>query len=210
MMEKQKISYVHYDSTQYQAIYEQGEEALTVTTLNARRPWYSFSQSDWIKKDKVSEFTGATYNLSLDTLRERRWIGRKEYELTDHLGNVVVTVLDRKTGYGNSSGSYIGFNADVASITDYYPFGMPMEERSVINGGGFRFGFNGMEKDNEMKGIGNSLDFGARMLDSRLGRWLSLDSLAAKYPGLSPYNFVANSPIRFIDPDGKEIKIRDV
>ena len=68
-----------------------------------------------------------------------------------------------------------------------------------------RFSFNGMEKDDEVKGIGNSLDFGARMYDPRIGRWLSLDPLAAKYPSLSPYNFVANTPLQAIDPDGREI-----
>ncbi len=72
----------------------------------------------------------------------------------------------------------------------------------------YRFGFNGMEKDNEMKGLGNSLDFGARMYDSRVGRWLSLDPLAGKYPSVSPYAFVANNPIKFIDPDGRIIKIK--
>ncbi len=69
----------------------------------------------------------------------------------------------------------------------------------------YRYGFNGKEKDNEVKGKGNSLDFGARMYDSRLGRWMSLDPLAAKYPMLSPYNFAGNNPIRYIDPDGKRI-----
>lgn len=64
-----------------------------------------------------------------------------------------------------------------------------------------------MEKDNEMKGIGNSLDFGARMYDSRLGRWLSLDPLQAKYPNLSPYNGFENNPIYFADPDGKDAKV---
>lgn len=60
--------------------------------------------------------------------------------------------------------------------------------------------------------MGNSLDFGARIYDSRVARFLSLDPLAAKYPSLNPYNFVANSPLRFIDPDGKKIydtKIKD-
>ena len=69
----------------------------------------------------------------------------------------------------------------------------------------YRFGFNGVEKDNELKGVGNSLDFGARMYDSRVARWLSLDPLAQKYPGISPYTFVADNPIWFIDPDGKKI-----
>jgi RHS repeat-associated protein len=68
----------------------------------------------------------------------------------------------------------------------------------------YRFGFNGMEKDDEMKGSGNSYDFGARIYDSRLGRWLSLDPQMAKYSYLSPYNFVSNSPISMVDPDGRD------
>lgn len=69
----------------------------------------------------------------------------------------------------------------------------------------YRFSFNGKENDNETYGEGNALDFGARIYDARLGRWLSLDPFQAKYPSLSPYNFVANSPNIFIDPDGKKI-----
>lgn len=40
-----------------------------------------------------------------------------------------------------------------------------------------------------------------------MGRWLACDPLSLKYPGLSPYNFVANNPIIAIDPDGKKIEI---
>ena len=74
-------------------------------------------------------------------------------------------------------------------------------------GGVYRYGFNGKENDNEVKGEGNSLDFGARIYDSRIGRWLSLDPMQANYEALTPYNFTANSPIRFIDPDGKVIRV---
>ncbi|MGM0613621.1 MAG: hypothetical protein ACQESM_08945, partial [Bacteroidota bacterium] len=42
----------------------------------------------------------------------------------------------------------------------YYPFGMQQPGR---NGNRYRFGFNGMEKDDEVKGGGNSYDFGARL-----------------------------------------------
>jgi RHS repeat-associated protein len=77
------------------------------------------------------------------------------------------------------------------------------------NGGeDYRYAFNGMEKDDEVKGSGNSYDFGARMLDTRLGRWLSTDPKAAIYPELSPFAFVANMPIIAIDPDGQEIWIK--
>jgi len=83
-------------------------------------------------------------------------------------------------------------------------FGMVMPERSFSNEK-YRYGFNGKENDNEVKGVGNSVDFGARIYDSRLGRWFSVDPLAAKYPSLAPYNFCANNPIVNIDPDGREI-----
>ncbi|MBK7682327.1 MAG: hypothetical protein IPJ26_07585 [Bacteroidetes bacterium] len=60
---------------------------------------------------------------------------------------------------------------------------------------GYRFGFNGKENDNEVKGTGNSLDFEARIYDPRLGRWLSLDPETRLMPWISPYNYVSNSPI---------------
>lgn len=84
---------------------------------------------------------------------------------------------------------------------DYYPFGMQMPGRS-FNSGDYRRGFNGMEKDDEIKGEGNSYDFGARMYDPRLGRWLSLDAYFKDYPSTSNYAFVRNSTTKRIDPDG--------
>ncbi len=67
-----------------------------------------------------------------------------------------------------------------------------------------RFSFNGMEKDDEVKGLGNSLDFGARMYDPRLGRWLSMDPHNEKYPWLSPYLSFANNPIIVVDIKGRD------
>jgi RHS repeat-associated protein len=66
----------------------------------------------------------------------------------------------------------------------------------------YRFGFNGMEKDNEVKGIGNSLDFGERIYDSRLGTWMSIDKMAGKHPGFTPYVFCRDNPIVKYDPNG--------
>ncbi len=73
----------------------------------------------------------------------------------------------------------------------------------AVRENGYRFAFNGMEKDDEVKGVGNSLDFGARIYDSRLGRWLSRDPFAEKYPWDSPYIFAGNNPIYFVDFEGK-------
>ena len=90
---------------------------------------------------------------------------------------------------------------------EYEPFGSLLPGRNYSSDS-YRFGFNGMEKDDEMhNSTGNSYDFGARMLDPRVGRWLAMDPLAAKYPSLSPYCFVGNNPITSIDPNGKEIHI---
>ena len=67
----------------------------------------------------------------------------------------------------------------------------------------YRFSFNGMEKDDEVKGLGNSLDFGARIYDSRLARWYSLDPLQSNTPWDSPFAAMGNNPIFYIDKDGK-------
>lgn len=67
----------------------------------------------------------------------------------------------------------------------------------------YRFGFNGMEKDNEAKGQGNSYDFGARIYDSRLGRWMSADPFFNKTPDWSPYRGMLDNPLLFVDPGGK-------
>lgn len=60
-----------------------------------------------------------------------------------------------------------------------------------------------MEKDDEIKGSGNSLDFGARIYDPRLGRFLSLDPLIHQFADISGYLYAINSPISFIDENGK-------
>ncbi|MEA3495127.1 MAG: RHS repeat-associated core domain-containing protein, partial [Bacteroidota bacterium] len=71
-------------------------------------------------------------------------------------------------------------------------------------GESYRFGFQGQEKDDEVKGNGNHYDYGMRMYDPRIGRPLSIDPLTAQYPELSPYQFFSNNPIWFIDLDGLE------
>jgi RHS repeat-associated protein len=67
----------------------------------------------------------------------------------------------------------------------------------------YRYGFNGMEADDEVKGQGNSYTTEYRQYDSRLGRWTSLDPLMGKFSNQSPYVAFDNNPIMFIDPDGR-------
>jgi RHS repeat-associated protein len=68
----------------------------------------------------------------------------------------------------------------------------------------YRYGFNGKENDNDVKGEGNQQDYGMRIYDPRLGRFLSVDPITKEYPELTPYQFASNSPIENIDLDGLE------
>jgi RHS repeat-associated protein len=69
---------------------------------------------------------------------------------------------------------------------------------------GYRFHFNGKETDNEVYGEGNVYDFGARIYNSRLGRWLSVDAYASTYVSISTYAFCGNTPTLFVDYDGNK------
>ncbi|TCN53840.1 RHS repeat-associated protein [Flavobacterium chryseum] len=71
----------------------------------------------------------------------------------------------------------------------------------------YRYGFNGKEKDDEIKGGGLQYDYGFRVYDPRIGKFLSQDPLTKDYPFYSPYQFAGNSPIMAIDLDGLEMKI---
>src|SRR5690606_37604506 len=101
------------------------------------------------------------------------------------------------------SGTVGHFEAEVISISDYYAFGSAMPSRAWTDvSRGYRYGFNGMEKDDEVKGEGNSYDFDARIYDSRLGRFLSVDPISYFIPNFSVYQFAGNSPISHIDIKG--------
>jgi RHS repeat-associated protein len=129
--------------------------------------------------------------------------GYKQYELTNHLGNVLTTISNQKTPVNNDSDPETDyFTAIVKTQQDYYPFGMMMPARTYSLGGDYRFGVNGKENDNDVKGVGNSLDFGARIYDSRLGRWMSVDPMAAKFASYSQYIGLDNNPISLVDIGG--------
>ncbi len=68
----------------------------------------------------------------------------------------------------------------------------------------YRFGFNGKENDSEVKGEGNQQDYGMRIYDPRLGRFLSVDPIFKHYAMLTPFQFASNSPISGVDLDGLE------
>jgi RHS repeat-associated protein len=129
--------------------------------------------------------------------------GNKLFELSNHLGNVLVTINDKKLGYSSNDSTVDYFNPQVVSAQDYYPFGMLQPGRE-FNVSGYRYGFNGKENDNEVMGEGNQLDFGERIYDPRIGGFLSVDPLQIKYPGESHYVFVSDNPVLYADKDGRD------
>ena len=125
-------------------------------------------------------------------------------QLGNHLGNVLVTISDRKKGIADPLNAALikFFEPVMLSGTDYYPFGMAMR---VGGDNKYKYGFNGKENDNEVKGgDGLQQDYGMRVYDNRLGRFLSVDPITKEYPELTPYQFASNTPIMAIDIDGLE------
>ena len=94
------------------------------------------------------------------------------------------------------------------SYNDYYPYGMLVPTRNYSNPV-YRYGFQGQEKDNEIKGIGNSINYKFRMYDPRIGRFFAVDPEAKKYSFQSPYAFATNNPVRLVDVDGLGVRPPD-
>jgi len=132
-----------------------------------------------------------------------RYLGTKRYELTNHLGNVMIVFTDRRFMFQNgTSGNVLNYQPDVTTAQDYDPFGMLLVGRTFESGSGYRYGFNGKESDDETYGKGNELDLGARIYESRLGKFLSIDPRTAEYSWQSVYAYYLNSPTSIVDVDG--------
>jgi RHS repeat-associated protein len=128
--------------------------------------------------------------------------GKKLFELTNHLGNVLATVSDKKFGTPvtgiPSQISY--YTTDVKSAQDYYPFGMEMPGRQF--NANYVYSFNGKRDDKDAEY--GWQDYGMREYDRRRGQFISVDPLSSKYPMLTPFQFASNNSTSGIDLDGLE------
>jgi RHS repeat-associated protein len=126
-----------------------------------------------------------------------RTLGAKQYELTNHLGNVLTVVKDNIHLQGTDTWAHVEF------AMDYYAFGgeMPGRKNTTKH---YRYGFNGKEKDTESQWGDTSYDYGFRIYNPRYARFLSVDPLTKSYPWYTPYQFAGNKPIWAIDVDGLE------
>ena len=117
---------------------------------------------------------------------------------------MLAVISDRKFGV-SSGGSLIDYyEPDIIAGNDYYPFGMLSRVATTSTGVHYRYGFNGKEHLSEAKGWQNQYDYGMRVYDARVGRFLSVDPLTEEYPELTPYQYASNTPIQAIDLDGLE------
>jgi len=144
--------------------------------------------------------TAATYG----TEQDRMIFGEK----SDHLGNVRAVVSDiRKPTNTNGSIDTWTWQADITDYFSYYPFGMlePGRQKrlNTVDAGGYRFGFNSMEKDDEISGTGNSYTAEYWQYDARLGRRWNIDP--KPNPSISNYACFADNPIMFSDPLGDTV-----
>ncbi len=117
------------------------------------------------------------------------------YQYKDHLGNIRLSYSD-----ANGNGSIA--TSEIREENNYYPFGLKQKGyNAVLNGRNHKYGFTGKEGQDEL-GLG-WVDITARNYDPALGRWMNLDPLAEVMRRYSPYTYSYNSPIYFMDPDGR-------
>ena len=114
--------------------------------------------------------------------------GKYHYYLKDHQGNNRVVVAEEGT---------------IEEVNDYYAFGglMSTSSRQSVQ----PYKYNGKELDR--KGGLDWYDYGARMYDAALGRFMKTDRFSEKYVSLSPYQYGANNPVNNIDVNGDSIRI---
>ena len=174
-----KLRTVNYSSNQILDI-----PMNTITPLSSTPSDYTVLTTDYV--GNIIYENGALKEILLPEGYYKN--GTYYYYLKDHLGNNRVTI--------NSSGT-------VVEKSHYYPSGTRFFPESTSDSSVLAYRYNGKEMET-MNGL-NQMDYGARRRYSGLPIWTGPDELREKYYSISPYAYCLNNPMRFIDPDGKEV-----
>ncbi len=156
------------------------------------RTVYSTGET-WDYNAGVVYKNNAAYQMATPEGRYLFAINDYEFDYKDHLGN---TRLSFKAE---------GNKLVKTSETAFDPWGLVLNGIGQKNTTENRWELQGKEKESTF-GL-NRIGFGARTYNATIGRFDRVDPLAHKYPSLSPYCYVANNPILYVDPDGREIWI---
>ena len=166
----------------------------------------------WNPNYSTTPVIGTTINPSLLTLNETTdYVGNKVYE------NGTLKRILTDNGYIESGIYYfyikdhLGNNRIVANAsagviqsTQFYPFGMAFAEGTTTEQGRQPYKYNGKELD-QSHGL-NQYDYSARFYDPAYNRFTTMDPLSEKYYSWSPYVYVGNNPMKYIDPTGMAVE----
>ena len=142
------------------------------------------------------------------------------YNYTDHLGNVRLSYSDGDQdgviqprdmsyrecvdmGEGNIACTDIWKPGEIVEVNNYYPFGL-MHNYTATTTNAYQYKYNGKELQET-----GMYDYGARFYMPDIGRWGVIDPLAEMTQTFSPYSYVVNNPVLFIDPDGMQVIAKD-
>jgi RHS repeat-associated protein len=182
------------------ATYERAVDENTLQISYAQTEKFIYGSSRLGVQNCNIALLGSQNNTYTQTTVAHR-IGKKGYELSNYLGNVLSVISDKVIPHQNGT-TVDHFLADIRQSSDYSPFGVQLENRTLSKNGVtdfVRFGYQGSEMDNELKDGANSYTTFFRQLDPRLGRWMSIDPKVNQFPWQSPYCSMDNNPISLND-----------
>ena len=159
-----------------------GQSRLGIYTPKSNSPHGKLSQT------LTNYSNGSTHSLynsfQPQNIAKTIYFGEKSYEISDYLGNITAVLSDKGLYLDNDTMQKVA----LSSSQDYYPFGMQMPGRS-FSSENYRYGFNGKEKDDEIRGEGNSINYKFRI---GIGS-SSANPNIARFHMYVPKSFVPNS-----------------
>jgi hypothetical protein len=164
-------------------------------------PFYGSSRIGQSTRTATNDATASGEATLLGTVYSRE-LGKRAYELVDHLGNVCATISDilvPKTATNT-------YDAVILALTDYYPYGMQMDTRTWEAGGSsdYRYGYNTQERSDEIAGEGNHYTAEFWEYDPRaVMRW---NTDPVPLPQKPSYPILGGNPIMNIDHKGNVVE----
>ena len=168
-------------------------------TLKLNSFYFNGSYNAASNSYNISSTFAPTYGASVNYYLTSFTYGKKQYEITNHLGNVLSTVSDYKLPYLNSSGK-LCYNPDVRSENKYYAFGGAKDGFAAANlVNNYSYGYQGSMKNNGLDGTINTF---FRQGDVEGLFWTSVDPKFYLTPWESPYSLMGGNPVIHADPQG--------